>query len=246
VMHRCPNRDCPSRGLETLINWVGIADIEGVGEQTIRLLWDRGLVRSLPDLYRLTKEQLMELEGFAEISAAKAIAAIQVSKQVPFSRVLLGLNISKVGWVLAQNLARHFGTVDRLMAATQEEVEEVDGFGPDRAEIVVEWFEDEQNRALVQELRGLGLRFEIGEEDRPAEGPLTGRTYVITGTLEPMTREEATAALEALGAKVTNSVSKKTTGLIVGEEPGASKLTKAQREGVALLAEADLLELLGR
>jgi DNA ligase (NAD+) len=246
VMHRCPNRDCPSRGLETLINWVGIADIEGVGEQTIRLLWDRGLVRSLPDLYRLTKEQLMELEGFAEISAAKAIAAIQVSKQVPFSRVLLGLNISKVGWVLAQNLARHFGTVDRLIAATQEEVEEVDGFGPDRAEIVVEWFEDEQNRALVQELRGLGLRFEIGEEDRPAEGPLTGRTYVITGTLEPMTREEATAALEALGAKVTNSVSKKTTGLIVGEEPGASKLTKAQREGVALLAEADLLELLGR
>jgi DNA ligase (NAD+) len=244
VMHRCPNRACPSRGLETLINWTGIADIDGVGEQTIRTLWDVGLVRSLPDLYRLTKEQLLELEGFAEISATAAIDSIQRSKQVPFSRVLLGLNISKVGWVLAQNLARHFGNVDRLMAATQEEVEAVDGYGADRAEIVVEWFADDQNRALVQELRDLGLRFETGEEDKPAEGPLTGSTYVITGTLEGFSRDEAAAALEAHGAKVTNSVSKKTTGLIVGEEPGASKLTKAQREGVALLTEEDLLRLL--
>jgi DNA ligase (NAD+) len=244
VMHRCPNRACPSRGLETLINWTGIADIDGVGEQTIRILWDKGLVRSLPDLYRLTKEQLLELEGFAEISATAAIEAVQRSRQVPFSRVLLGLNIPGVGWVLAQNLARHFGDVDRLTAAAQEEVAEVEGYGPDRAEIVVEWFADEQNRALVQELRGLGLRFEVGEEDRPAEGPLTGSTYVVTGTLESMSREEATAALEAKGAKVTGSVSKKTTGLVVGEEPGASKLTKAQREGVPLLTEADLLALL--
>jgi DNA ligase (NAD+) len=246
VMHRCPNRACPSRGLETLINWTGIADIDGVGEQTIRVLWDKGLVRSLPDLYRLTKEQLLELEGFAEISATAAINAIQGSKQVPFSRVLLGLNIPGLGWVLAQNLARQVGNVDRLMAATQEEIEATEGFGPDRAEIVVEWFADEQNRALVQELRELGLRFEIGEEDRPAEGPLTGSTYVITGTLEGFSREEAAAALEERGAKVTNSVSKRTTGLVVGEEPGASKLTKAQREGLPLLTEADLLKLLGR
>ena len=244
VMHRCPNRACPSRGLETLINWTGIADIDGVGEQTIRILWDTGLVRSLPDLYRLTKEQLLELEGFAEISATAAIESIQRSKQVPFSRVLLGLNIPGLGWVLAQNLARHFGNVDRLIAATQEEVAEVEGFGPDRAEIVVEWFADDQNLALVEELRDLGLSFEIGEEDRPAEGPLTGSTYVITGTLESMSREEATAALEAKGAKVTGSVSKKTTGLVVGEEPGASKLTKAQREGVPLLTEAELITLL--
>src|SRR5262249_30696709 len=125
VMHRCPNRACPSRGLETLINWTGIADIDGVGEQTIRQLWEAALVRSLPELYRLTRAQLLELEGFGEISAAAAIESIQRSKEVPFSRVLLGLNISKVGWVLAQNLARHFGNVDRLIAATQEEVEEV-------------------------------------------------------------------------------------------------------------------------
>ena len=244
VMHRCPNRACPSRGLESLINWVGIADIEGVGEQTIRLLWDRGLVRSLPDLYRLTTEQLLELEGFAEISANAAIAAIEASKQVPFSRVLLGLNIPKVGWVLAQNLARQFGDVQRLAEAGQEEVGETEGFGPDRAEIVVEWFSDLQNLALVDELRELGLRFEIGEEDRPAEGRLTGSTYVITGTLEEYSRDEAAAALESLGAKVTNSVSSKTTGLIVGEEPGTSKLTKAQRTGVQLLSEKDLQKLL--
>ena len=112
---------------------------------------------------------------------------------MPFSRVLLGLNIPKVGWVLAQNLARHFGDVDRLMAATQEDVEQVEGFGPDRAELVVEWFEDEQNRAFVQELRDLGLRFEVGEEERPVEGPLTGKTYVITGTLEGFSREEASS-----------------------------------------------------
>jgi DNA ligase (NAD+) len=245
VMHRCPNRACPSRGLETLINWVeGPADIEGVGEQTVRLLWEKELVRSLPDLYRLTKEQLLELEGFAEISATGAIDANQASKNVPFSRVLLGLNIPKLGWVLAQSLARHFGDVDQLLAASQEEVEEVDGFGPDRAEIIVEWFEDEQNRALVEELRSLGLRFELGEEDKPKEGPLTGKTYVITGTLERWSREQAAAALEAAGAKVTNSVSAKTTALIVGEDPGASKLTKAQKSGVEQLDEAALERLL--
>ena len=153
-MHRCPNRACPSRGLETLINWVqGPADIEGVGEQLMRRLWELGLVRSLPDLYRLTKEQLLELDGFAEISASKAIEAIEGSKRTPFSRVLLGLNIPDVGWVTAQSLARHFGSVDKLAAATQEEIVEVEGIGPERAEAIVEWFADDDNRALVEELR---------------------------------------------------------------------------------------------
>jgi DNA ligase (NAD+) len=247
AMHRCPNRACPSRGLETLINWVqGPADVDGVGEQTIRTLWERGLVRSLPDLYRLTKEQLLELDGFGEISASNAIAQIEASRtRVPFSRVLLGLNIPGIGWVLAQNLARHAGDVDRLMAATPEELAEVEGFGPDRAEAVAEWFADEENRALVAELRALGLRFELADEDRPPEGPLTGSQYVITGTLESLSREEARAALEARGAKVSDNVSKKTTGVFVGESPG-SKVAKAQKAGVPLLGEQDLLELLGR
>ncbi len=245
AMHRCPNRACPSRGLESLINWVqAAADIEGVGEQSVRRLWDLGLVRSLPELYRLTKEQLMELEGYGEISATSAIESIDASKQVPFNRVLFGLNIPDVGWVTAQNLARHFESVDRLLSAAQEDILEVEGIGPERAEAIAEWFSDEPNRALVEELRSLGLRFEIGDELKPVEGPLTGNTYVITGTLEAFTRDEAAAALQAKGAKVLNSVSGKTTGLIVGEEPGSSKLTKARKVEVPILSEADLVELL--
>ena len=193
----------------------------------------------------MTAGQLIELEGFAEISATNAIAAIQASKAIPFSRVLFGLNIPEVGWVTAQRLARHFGTVDALAAASQEQLAEAEGIGPERAEAIAEWFADEDNQALVAELRALGLRFEAGDEDRLVEGPLTGRSYVITGTLESMTREEATAALEARGAKVSGAPSSKTTGLIVGEEPGRSKLTKAEKAGVPILSEADLLELLG-
>jgi DNA ligase (NAD+) len=245
AMHRCPNRACPSRGLETLNNWVmAAADIEGVGEQLVRRLWDLGLVRSLPDLYRLTKEQLLELDGFQEKSATNVITSIEASKAIPFRRVLFGLNIPDVGGVTAQNLARHFGSVDRLLAATQEQIMECEGIGPDRAESIAEWFADEDNRRLIDELRELGLRFESDKEDRPPEGPLTGQTYVITGTLEAWSREEAAAELEARGAKVTNSVSKKTTGLVVGEEPGASKLSKAQQAGVPLVTEAELVELL--
>jgi len=245
VMHRCPNKACPSRGLETLIHWVQAAmDIEGVGEQFVRRLWDEGLLRSMPDLYRLTPEQLMQLDGYGEISAASAVEAIQTSKRQPFQRVLFGLNIPKIGWVLARNLAGHFGDVDRLAAATHEELEEAEGIGADRAELVAEWFAEGDNLRLVEELRALGLRLETGAEARGVEGRLSGHTYVITGTLEGYSREQAKAALEALGAKVTDSVSKKTTGLVVGEEPGASKLTKAQRSGVPLLTESDLTALL--
>jgi DNA ligase (NAD+) len=245
VMHRCPNRACPSRGLETLNNWVmAAADIDGVGEQTVWRLWQEEMVRSIPELYRLTTAQLMELEGFGEISATNAIQSIQASKQIPFFRVLFGLNIPDVGWITARNLALHFGNVEALTNATQEELVECEGIGPERAEAIAEWFRDEENRALLAELRELGLRFETGEEERPVEGPLTGQTYVITGTLESYTRDDAAALLEERGAKVGNSVSSKTTGLIVGEEPGKSKLTKAQKSGVPLLTEADLLALL--
>jgi DNA ligase (NAD+) len=247
AMHRCPNPKCESRGLETLIHWVMAAmDIEGVGEQLVRRLWREGLVTSMPGLYRLTKEDLIQLNGYGDVSAGKAIEAIEASKERPFSRVLFGLNVPQVGWVTARNLARHFGTVDALMQASQEEIEEVEGIGPDRAEAIAEWFSDAENRALVEELRALGLRFEVGEEERPIEGPLSGSAYVITGTLESFTREEAAAALQGLGAKVSDSVSSKTTGLVVGEEPGQAKLTKAQRSGVPLLTEEELKKLLGR
>ncbi len=244
VMHRCPNRACPSRGLETLYHWVGAAlDIENVGGSTIKKLWDEGVVRSLPDLYRLSAERLMEVEGYAEISATRAFESIQRSKDQPFSRVLFGLNIPKVGWVIARSLALHFRTADALADATLEQLEEVEGIGPERAELIAEWFADPDNRALVEELRELGLQLSLAEDERPPEGRLTGSQYVITGTLEGWTREEAKAALEALGAKVTDSVSKKTTGVVVGESPG-SKAQKAEKLGVAVLSEDDLRVLL--
>ncbi|HEX4747168.1 MAG TPA: NAD-dependent DNA ligase LigA [Gaiellaceae bacterium] len=244
VMHRCPNRACPSRGLETLYHWVGPAlDIENVGGSTIKKLWDEGIVRSLPDLYRLTPEQLAELEGFAEISAARAHESIQRSKEQPFARVLFGLNIPKVGWVIARSLALHFRTVEALASATLEQLEEVEGIGPERAELIAEWFADPDNLALVGELRALGLQLEAVEDERPPEGRLTGSQYVITGTLEGWTREEARSALEALGAKVSDSVSKKTTGVVVGESPG-SKAAKAEALGIPILSEAEFGALL--
>ena len=244
VMHRCPNRACPSRGLETLIHWVSAAmDIEGVGEQFVRRLWDEALLRSMPDLYRLTTEQLASLDGYGEVSAARAVASIEASKSQPFSRVLFGLNIPKIGWVLARNLARHFGTIDALIAASQEDLERTEGIGPDRAELVAEWFAEDENVALVRELESLGLTMTAGEAERPVEGPLTGRQYVITGMLERFTRDEAKAALEALGARVSDSVSKKTAGVVVGETPG-SKVAKAQKAGVPILDEAAFVRLL--
>jgi DNA ligase (NAD+) len=243
VMHRCPNRACPSRGLETLINWVQAAmDIEGVGEQFVRRLWNEGLLRSMPDLYRLTSDDLVQLEGYGEVSAGNAVEAIERSKRQPFARVLFGLNIPDVGWVTARNLALHFGDVDRLMDASQEDIQQVEGIGPDRADSIAEWFRDDENRRLLSELRELGLRFELDAEERPVEGPLSGQTYVITGTLEGFSRDEAKKALEAKGAKVGDSVSKKTAGLIVGEAPG-SKLEKARRLGVPVLSEDDLRAL---
>ena len=245
VMHRCPNRACPSRGLETLYHWVGSAlDIENVGGSTIKKLWDEGIVRSLPDLYRLSAERLMEVEGYAEISATRAFESIQRSKDQPFSRVLFGVNIPKVGWVIARSLALHFRTADALADATLEQLEEVEGIGPERAELIAEWFADPDNRALLEELRELGLQLSLAEDERPPEGPLTGSQYVITGTLEGWTREEAKAALEALGARVTDSVSKKTTGVVVGESPG-SKAQKAEKLGVPVLAEQQFRALLG-
>ena len=200
----------------------------------MRRLWDEGLVRSLPDLYRLTQgaaaraRRLRRDLGDERDRRDRAVEARAVLARA------LGLNIPDVGWVTAQNLAATSAPSTGCSDATPGGRQEVDGIGPDRAESIVEWFSDEENRALVAELRGLGLRFEAGEDERPKEGPLTGQTYVITGTLESLSREQARAALEELGAKVGDSVSKKTTGVVVGEEPGNSKLDEGQKTGTPI------------
>ena len=201
AMHRCPNPKCESRGLETLINWVW--DIDGVGEQAIRRLWREGIVTSMPDLYRLTKEQLMELDGYAEISAGNAVAAIEQSKKsFKLHRILAGLNIPQTGWVTA-------GTSPPLRLDRPAHERDPGGDpggrghrarnGPRRSP---NGSPTRRTARLVEELRKLGLNFTAGDELKPVEGPLKGQTYVITGTLESFTRDEAAAALEAKGAKV--------------------------------------------
>ena len=187
AMHRCPNRACPSRGLETLINWVeAAADIEGVGEQFVRRLWDQGLVRSMPDLYRLTEEQLLELDGFGEISAAQRDRGDRARRErtIPFSRVLFGLNIPEVGWVTAQNLARHFGTSTGCSPRARRSSSSARGSAPSAPRRSSSGSPTRRTARSSRSCAQLGLRFAADEGDRPEEGPLTGTQYVITGTLE--------------------------------------------------------------
>jgi DNA ligase (NAD+) len=244
VFTRCPNRDCPGRAWQLLKHFVsrGAMDIDGLGEKQVALLQERGLVRTAADFYRLTEAQLLELDGFAEISVRNLLAAIEASKQRPFARVLFALGIEEVGEVTARNLAQSLRDVDALIAATPEQIAETPGVGEKMAQLISSQLRDERMRRLISELRELGLSFsESGPA--PSEGPLAGRTLVLTGTLPALSREQATERITAAGGRVTGSVSSKTDFLLAGESPG-SKLEKAERLGVAVLDEAGLLELL--
>jgi DNA ligase (NAD+) len=195
------------------------------------------------DLYELSTERLAELEGFAEISARNLVAAIEESKQQPFHRVLYALGIPGIGYVNARNLARHLRSIDALLDASAEELAEVEGVGPIMAATVSETLAEERTRELVARLRDHGLQMEEEGDAPPSEGPLVGKTLVLTGTLPNLTRPDATARIEAAGGKVTGSVSKKTDYLVAGADPG-TKLTKAQDLGTEVLDEERLLALL--
>jgi DNA ligase (NAD+) len=247
VWTRCPNRkDCPGQIVQALKHFVsrGAMDIEGYGEKLVYRFYGEGLVRALPDLYGLTADRLEELEGFQRKSAENLVASIERSKRQPFHRVLYALGIPGIGAVNARQLTAHFGSVDRLLAATTEELEAVEGMGPILAGIVHDTLAEKRNRQLVDDLRAAGLNM---DEERPAsEGgaPLAGKTFVLTGTLEGLTREEATARITALGGKVTGSVSKKTDYVVAGDDPG-SKLDKAKELDRPVISEAELGRLLG-
>lgn len=245
VFTKCPNIACPGRQWQLLKHFAsqGAMDIEGLGEKQVAQLMDAGLVRTAADFYTLTVEQLVALERFGETSARRLVDAIAASRARPFARVLYAIGLEEVGFVTGRSLAQRFRTIDALLAASADDLAQTPGVGPIMAQRIHAQLADDGVRALIAALREQGLRLEE-EGPAPGEGPLADRTFVLTGTLPDLTREEATERIAAAGGRVTSSVSKKTDYVVAGEAPG-SKLAKAQRLGVAVIDEARLRELLG-
>jgi DNA ligase (NAD+) len=244
VFTKCPNRDCDGRRWQLLSHFAsrGAMDIESLGEKQVERFMDRGLVRTAGDFYRLTVEELAELEGLGEISAQRLVAAIAASRERPFARVLFAIGIEGVGEVTGRSLAQQFRSIDALLEATPEQIAQTPGIGPIVADLIAGQLADERMRALVADLREQGLQFEEAGPP-PGEGHLADKTFVLTGTLPELTREQATERILAAGGRVTASVSKKTDYVVAGASPG-SKLEKAERLGVAVLDEPALLRLL--
>src|SRR3954451_7843776 len=242
----CPNRaGCPGQVLQHVKHFVGAMDIDGLGEQNVIRFLQESLIQDVADLYDLTVERLTELDRFGETSASNLVRNIAASKEQPFFRVLYGLGIDDVGWVTARAIVQQFHSIDDLIAAQVDQITEVEGVGPIVAAKIVEALEDDKTRQLIERLRERGLRMEVAEEERaPADGPLVGKTFVITGTLPNLSREEATRRIEEAGGKVTGSISKKTSYLLLGADPG-SKLAKAEKVGTEIIDEDAFLALLG-
>jgi DNA ligase (NAD+) len=242
VFTKCPNRDCPGRRWQLLKHFVGAMDIDGLGEKQVNLFMELGWVRTAADFYRLRAEQIAERTGFGEVSAGKLIKAIEDSKRQPLGRVLYALGIEEVGYVTGRALANQFRTIDALLDATPEQIEETPGIGPKMGVLIHEQLADPQMRSLIADLREQGLQFQQ-EGPAPGEGPLAGRTFVLTGTLPTLTREQASALIVAAGGKVAGSVSRKTDYVVAGASPG-SKLAQAERLAVPVLDEEGLRRLL--
>jgi DNA ligase (NAD+) len=244
--YRCPNkRGCPSQGLEWLFHFAGrgAMDIEHLGFVTVAKLLEKGLIEDPADIYALDADALGQLPGFKEKSISNILEQIEGSKDRPIWRLLVGLNIRHVGTHVAQVLARAFGSIDRLAAASEDEIDAVPEIGPEIAATVREWFDEDENRALIEKLRAAGVRLADDVVGDDAPKTLDGVTLVLTGGLATISREEATERAQAAGARVASSVSKKTTFVVAGENPG-TKLTKAEALGVEVIDEAAFLERL--
>ncbi len=245
--HHCVNVDCPAQRVQRIVHFAsrGAMDIEGLGEERVRQFVDAGLLSDAGDVYSLTVEQLVPLERIGERSAQLLVEAIDASRTQPLVRLLVGLGISHIGPAAAGTLAREIGSLDRIATAASEELAAVDGVGGIIADSVAKFFANERNRAVVEKLRAAGVNFEGPPRAEPAAvgASFAGLTFVITGTLEGFTREEATAEIAARGGKVTGSVSKKTSYVLAGDSPG-TKLAKAEQLGVEIIDEAKFLELL--
>ena len=242
VDHRCVNANCPAKLQGTILHFASrhVMDIDGLGEALVNQLTERGLLKNVADLYKLTKDHLLTLERMGEKSADNVLAEIADSKKLPLERVIYGLGIRFVGERTAQFLAEHFGSLDAIMKATAEELEEVNEVGPRIAESIVEFFADEHNRKLVGDLRKAGLTFSGQKKEKGTK--LKGKTFVLTGTLARHTRDEAKKMIEDAGGRVSGSVSKKTDYVVAGADAG-SKLDKARELGVSVIGEQELEEL---
>ena len=243
--YRCINVDCPARLKESILHFASrkVMNIEGLGDALVTQLLERRLLTSVAGIYSLTEEQLLELERIGKKSAQSLLAEIESSKKLPLNRVLFALGIRFVGERTAQLLAEAFGSMDALVDASIEELQAVDEVGPRVAEAIHEFFAEEKNRQLVEKLRQAGLTFTAEKKRKSSQ--LEGMTFVLTGTMADLTREEAKARIEAAGGRVSGSVSKKTSYVVAGEEAG-SKLDKARELKVPVIEQAQLLELLGR
>ncbi|MGD0417487.1 MAG: NAD-dependent DNA ligase LigA [Terriglobales bacterium] len=242
--HRCVNANCPAKLQGTILHFASrhVMNIDGLGEVLVNQLTERGLVKNVADLYKLTKDDLLKLERMGEKSAENVLAEIAASKKLPLERVIYGLGIRFVGERTAQFLAEHFGALDAIMNASAEELEEVNEVGPRIAESIVEFFADEHNRKLVSDLRKAGLTFTGQKKEKGTK--LAGKTFVLTGTLARHTRDEAKKMIEDAGGRVSGSVSKKTDYVVAGSDAG-SKLDKARELGVNVIGEEELEGLVG-
>ncbi len=245
VVARCINTNCPARLKESVLHFSarGVLDIDGLGEALVNQLVDHKLVTNVADLYRLTAQQLIELERMGKKSAEKIVSNIDASRKAPLPRILNGLGIPFVGERTAQILADTFGDLDRIAQASEDELQRAEEVGPKVAASIRRFFEEERNQELVERLRKEGFSFQY-ESKRKTGGAVAGMNFVLTGTLPNLSREEATARIEAAGGKVTGSVSKKTHYVVAGEEAG-SKLDKANTLGVPVIDEAALIAMLG-
>jgi DNA ligase (NAD+) len=241
--YRCPNkRGCPSQGLEWLFHFAGrgAMDIEHLGYMTVMRLLEKGLIEDPADIYALDTEKLTQIPGFKDRSVTNLLEQVEASKDRPIWRLLVGLNIRHVGGHVAQVLADAFGSIDALAEASEDEIDAVPGIGPEIAATVREWFDEAENRQLIEKLRAAGVR--LADERKAVTAPqtLAGLSVVLTGGLESMSREEATTLAEEAGARVVSSVSGKTAFVVAGENPG-SKLARAETLGVEVIDEAEFV-----
>jgi DNA ligase (NAD+) len=242
----CPNRTgCPGQQFQHIKHFRGALEIEGLGEKNAYRFLQEGLISDAADIYDLTADPIAQLEGFGQVSAENLMEEIEGSKRKPFSRVLYALGIPGIGFVNAESLAEHFGTMDALLEAQPEDIVKAEGIGPILAEQIYEELSEDRTRTLIERLRKAGLRMELDASERRQQGgPLDGKTLVLTGTLPNLSREQATRLIRLAGGKVVNSVSKSTDYVIAGDSPG-SKLAKAQELGTDVIDERRLRKLIG-